>query len=80
MKNLGGFGVALFEDGGDYRATVGIGFHDAPKSAIVGGVMTLILRLTEIDPEFPAMLEKVMEARLRGEVEVERVENGEWTD
>lgn len=73
MKNLGGFSVELFEDGEDFRVRVGIGFHDAPNAAIVGGVMTLILRLAEEDPRFPEMLAKVMEAERRGEVEVGKV-------
>lgn len=79
MKNLGGFSVELFEDGEDFRARVGIGFHDAPNAAIVGGVMTLILRLAEEDPRFPEMLAKVMEAERRGEVEVGKVvDNSRW--
>ena len=73
MKNLGGFSVELFEDGEGIRVRVGIGFNDAPNAAIVGGVMTLILRLTEEDPRFPEMLAKVMEAERRGEVEVGKV-------
>lgn len=75
MKNLGGFSVELFEDGDAFRARVDIAFHNAPNAAIVGGVMTLILRLTEKNPWFPLMLEKVMEAERRGEFEVGKVVN-----
>lgn len=64
MKYLGRFEVKLFTDGEDYRSDVGLELHDAPKDAVVGGVMTLILQLAKLDPKFMDMLAKVMAAYL----------------
>ena len=77
MKNLGGFAVKLFENGKYYRASVDLELQDAPKGAIVGGVMTLILQLTELDPRFPDMLAKVMGEHLAGNLEVRKAEDEE---
>lgn len=63
-EELGGFAVRLFRDGDDYCAKADYEFHDAPNMAIVYGITALILRLSELGPEFMNMLKKVMTAYL----------------
>ena len=77
-KELGGFIVELSEDGEEYGAKVILEIHDAPKGAILGGVMMLIARLTELNPKFQIILEEAMAEHLAGNLKVRRV--AVWDD
>lgn len=75
MKYLGRFEVKLFANGEDFQSAVRLELPAVPKGAIAGGVMTLILRLTELDPAFMAILAKMMTAYLDGKMDVWKAED-----